>query len=139
MPRYLSAARIAVVTLLLSGAELVHAKGAASVAGVVTDPAGARLGDASVTLSTPLGAIAATTRSDAAGAFRFEAVAPGSYVLSTEAHGFATRRLALQVDAERPLTDLAVQLQPESFREEVTVTATPGRVEGSATSRSRST
>ncbi len=130
MPRHLSARRVAAaaVALLLAGAHIATAADATSVAGVVRDPAGAPVAGASVTLSTPLGAIAATARSDAAGAFRFEAVAAGSYVLSTELPGFATRRLAVQV-GEQPVTDLAVGLQPEAFREEVTVTAAPGRAD----------
>ena len=35
----------------------------------------------------------------------------------------------MRVEADRPRTGLAVDLQPEAFREEVTVTATPGRAD----------
>ena len=46
------------------------------------DPAGARCPTRSVALLSPLGAIAATARTDAAGAFRLDAVPSGSYVLT---------------------------------------------------------
>ena len=118
-----------VLALLVAGAPVAAAAPGTSVAGVVTDPTGAPVAGAGVTLLSPLGSIAATTRSDAAGGFRFEAVPSGSYVLSAELSGFATRRLAVQVDGARALAELAVRLQPETFRDEVTVTAAPGRAD----------
>jgi len=83
MSRHLCAARVAAgaVAVLLAGAPFASAKGATRVFGVVTDPAGAPVAGAAVTLSTPLGAIAATTRSDAAGAFRFALPGAGAYEL----------------------------------------------------------
>jgi outer membrane receptor protein involved in Fe transport len=99
------------------------------VAGVVRDPAGLPVPGATLSLLSPLGAVAATTRSDAAGGFRFDGVAPGSYVLVAELRGFATRRQAVQAHAGRLLAELAVGLQPEAFRDEVTVTAAPGRAD----------
>jgi hemoglobin/transferrin/lactoferrin receptor protein len=85
--------------------------------------------DAAVSLLSPQGAIAAATRADAFGAFRLDAVPPGSYVLAVGAPGFATRRLALRVESDRVPETLEVDLQPEAFRDEVTVTATPGRAD----------
>ena len=98
-----------------------------SVLGVVRDPAGAPVLGASVSLLSPLGSIAATTRTDAAGEFRLDAVPPGSYVLAAALPGFTTRRLAVRVEANRAAEPLAVDLQPEAYRDEITVTATPGR------------
>jgi outer membrane receptor protein involved in Fe transport len=115
-----------VVVLLMAGA--THSLGAdpGSVAGVVRDPAGVPVPGAAVALLSPQGAIAASTRSDAAGAFRLDAVPPGSYVLAAEFRGFAPRRLAVKVETERAVEALGVELQPEAFRDEITVTATPG-------------
>ena len=98
-----------------------------SVLGVVRDPAGAPVLGASVSLLSPLGSIAATTRTDAAGEFQLDAVPPGSYVLAAALPGFTTRRLAVRVEANRAAEPLAVDLQPEAYRDEITVTATPGR------------
>jgi len=108
-------------------AALAAAAGPASVSGVVRDPAGVPLAGAAVSLLSPLGSSVAATRSDKAGEFRLDALAPGSYVLAVEFPGLATRRLALRVEADRPAEPLAVALQPEIYRDEITVTATPGR------------
>jgi len=122
-PRLLAGAFV----LSIAGASLAANVGAGRVSGRVQDPAGAPVPDAGVSLLSPQGAIAATTRSDAGGAFRFEAVPSGSYVLAAGSPGFATRRLAVRVEADRAVEALTVELQPEAFRDEVTVTATPGR------------
>jgi hemoglobin/transferrin/lactoferrin receptor protein len=111
--------------LLLAGLPAAAFPG--SVSGVVRDPAGLPLPGASVSLLSPLGSIAAAARSGKAGEFRLDAVPAGSYVLAVEFRGLATRRLALRVDPGRPAEPLAVEMHPETYRDEVTVTATPGR------------
>jgi outer membrane receptor for ferrienterochelin and colicin len=113
--------------LSASSAALAGAVGSGRVSGRVLDPGGAPVPDAAVALLSPQGAVAATTRSDVAGGFRFEAVPSGSYVLTAGSPGFATRRLAVRVEAGGAADALAVDLQPEAFRDEVTVTASPGR------------
>ena len=115
------------LVLSLAGVPLAAAVASGRVSGWVRGPGGAPVPDASVSLLSPLGAIAAAASADASGVFRLDAVPPGSYVLAAGAPGFATRRLALRVEADRALEALEVELQPEAFREEVTVTATPGR------------
>jgi hemoglobin/transferrin/lactoferrin receptor protein len=115
------------MAMLLAGARLAPAADPGRVAGAVSDPAGVPVAGAAVALLSPQGAIVASTRSGADGAFRLEAVPPGSYVLATGSPGFATRRLVVRVEAGRAVESLAVGLQPEAFRDEVTVTATPGR------------
>ena len=117
--------RLVAAALVLSWAGAPLA--AAVVSGRVRDPAGAPVPGAAVSLQSPQGAIAATTRSDLTGAFRLDAVSPGSYVLTAGFAGFATRRLAVRVESSRAVEALDVDLQPEAFRDEVTVTATPGR------------
>jgi len=104
----------------------------ASIAGSVTDPSGAAAAGAAVTLLRPPVTIAAATRTDAAGRFRFENVAAGSYVVVAELAGFAPRRLALQLEAGRAPAELAIALETDSFRDEVTVSAAPGRADAAA-------
>ncbi len=111
----------------MAGPTLAAASELGTVSGVVRDPAGARVPGVALALVSPQGAIAAATGSDAEGTFRLEAVPPGSYVLVARSPGFAPRRLAVRVEAGRPVESLSVGLQPEAFRDEVTVTATPGR------------
>jgi hemoglobin/transferrin/lactoferrin receptor protein len=113
--------------LFAAAAALAAAAEGGAVSGVVRDPAGAVVAGVAVSLSSPQGAIAASTASDAEGTFRLAAVPPGSYVLVARGPGFAPRRLAVQVEAGRGVEGLRVDLQPEAFRDEVTVTATPGR------------
>ena len=96
---------VACAWVLSSAAAPLAAAGTGRVSGRVLDPAGAPVPGASVALLSPQGAIAATARSDAAGAFQLDAVPTGSYVLTAGAPGFATRRLALQVEADRAVDD----------------------------------
>jgi outer membrane receptor protein involved in Fe transport len=113
--------------LSAASAALAGAVASGRVSGLVRDPAGAPVPGVSVSLLSPLGAIAATGTSDAEGAFRFDAVPSGSYVLAADSPGFATRRLAVWVEAGVAVEGLAVDLQPAAFHDEVTVTAFPGR------------
>ena len=98
------------------------------VSGTVRDAAGAPVAGASLSLATASGAIVASARADAQGAFRMDGIAAGSYVLRVQAAGFAARRLAVAAGAAGPAATVVV-LMPEAFRDEVTVTAAPGRVE----------
>lgn len=97
------------------------------MSGTVKDPTGAVVPRSSVTLVSPQGAIAAAQHTDERGAFHFPSVRSGTFVLVAEARGFAPRRIALKVEGAS--IELEVALQPEAFRDEVTVTASPGRVE----------
>ncbi len=100
----------------------------ARLTGVVRDATGAPIAGATLSLATAQGASLTSARSDARGRFVLEAVPGGSYVLRVSATGFVPRRLAVRLDASAP-GPLEVSLLPESFRDEVTVTATPGSVE----------
>ncbi|MGE5127593.1 MAG: TonB-dependent receptor [Betaproteobacteria bacterium] len=100
----------------------------AGLTGVVRDATGAPIAGATLSLATAQGASLTSARSDARGSFVLEAVPGGSYLLRVAATGFVPRRLAVRLDASAP-GPLEVPLLPESFRDEVTVTATPGSVE----------
>jgi outer membrane receptor protein involved in Fe transport len=113
------------MVVLLAGAAPAAEPG--DVRGVVRDATGAVVPGASVSLLSPLGSVAATARSDEGGGFRLGGVPAGSYVLAVEQLGFATRRLAVRVDAAARVGPIDVELQPESYRDEITVTANPGR------------
>jgi outer membrane receptor protein involved in Fe transport len=115
---------LAVLALLVGSARGAEPGG---VTGVVRDATGAAVPGASVSLLSPLGSVSAAARSDEAGRFRLDAVPAGSYVLAAERRGFVTRRLAVRVDAGAPAGPLDVELQPVTYSDEVTVTASPGR------------
>jgi vitamin B12 transporter len=94
---------------------------APSVSGSVKDPQGRPVAGAAVTLFSRTSDAAAATTSDTQGAYRFDGVTPGDYLLRAEAPGFAAfLEDRLRVDA--PLTrDIALQLP--GVREQVVVTA----------------
>jgi outer membrane receptor protein involved in Fe transport len=119
--------RPVLAAVLLASATILRGQEAGVVSGTVKDPTGAVVPGASVTVMSPQGAIAASERTDERGAFRFTSVRSGTFVLVAEARGFAPHRIALKV--EGAALDLQVALQPEAFHDEVTVTASPGRVE----------
>jgi outer membrane receptor protein involved in Fe transport len=100
---------------------------AADVSGVVKDPQGAVVPAASVSLRTAQGAAVASAVTDAEGRFRLVVTGRGTYVLAVAARGFAPRRVAVSLDGAAPRT-VEVILAAEGFHDEVTVTASPGRV-----------
>ena len=101
-----------------------------SVAGTITDIAGAPASGVEVTLVSPLGAIAATTRSDASGRFPLrDAFPPDRTCSPAELPGFAARKRAVQVVSKGALDGLELDLQPGGFRDEVTISAAPGRAD----------
>ena len=67
-----------------------HPAGSASIAGVVVDPSGAAVENASVTLLFSNGTIARSLVSGVRGEFDFEGVKEGSYRVSVSSPGFAT-------------------------------------------------
>jgi iron complex outermembrane receptor protein len=95
----------------------------ASLTGVVQDPQFQGVPGANVTLFSRSGGATAATTSDAAGAYRFDGLPPGDYLLRTEAPGFAVFladdvRLAGNGAQSRDIT-----LQLAGVREQVVVTA----------------
>ena len=99
-----------------------------TVSGIVTDATGAVVAGAAVSLRSGLLVVVRSARSDGQGAFAFADVVPGSYLLVASARGLAEARLAVRVGpAGAP--PLAVVLHPAPRNEEITVTASPGRVD----------
>jgi vitamin B12 transporter len=91
------------------------------VSGSVNDPQGRAVPGAAVTLFSRTSNAAAKTTTDAAGTYRFDAVAAGDYLLRAEAPGFAPYlRENLHVTAA-VTADVALELA--GVREQVVVTA----------------
>ncbi len=93
---------------------------AASLAGIVTDPTGAIIPQAVVTLAQAGRPLRSTT-ADAAARFRFAALAPGAYTLSATSPGFATRTLPEIVLAARQHRTLTLTLAIETQQQQVEV------------------
>ena len=75
--------------ILLFAAMSAAQVGSASLSGVVLDPSGAAVIDATVTLESALSASDRVVKSNGAGAFFFAAVPSGDYNLKVEKKGFS--------------------------------------------------
>ncbi|HEY3383022.1 MAG TPA: TonB-dependent receptor [Vicinamibacterales bacterium] len=122
---------VAVVCLIVLSASLVLAE--SSVSGVVKDSSGAVVARASVSLVTAEQRIVAAGSTDAAGRFTFPDIRPGRYLLIVSSPGFGDVRQAVVAGAAG-LPGLAITLQPQPVREDVTVTASRGTVQQAAAS-----
>ena len=94
------------------------------ISGSVHTPSGQAVYGATITALTADQSAVASVKTGAEGQFEMK-VSPASYWLRVQAPGFTTRRVA--VDANAPRLDIELSMAP--IREEVTVTADPGRVE----------
>jgi hypothetical protein len=74
----------------------------ASIRGVVTDPSGALVSDANVTLLNTETNLAMTAKSDQNGIYLFNALPAAHYKLTIEHPGFKTKVLAKRADHSRP-------------------------------------
>src|SRR5262249_17595379 len=91
--------------------------------GTVTDPAGAVVPDATVTLTSNETSISHTTRTGEQGAFVFSGLAPGSHKLSVERAGFSKQTLDdVRVGAEQTQS-LTVPLEIGQITDSVAVSA----------------
>ncbi|MGI8742996.1 MAG: TonB-dependent receptor domain-containing protein [Bryobacteraceae bacterium] len=85
---------IATVLVLLAFASFTQAQtGQGVVTGTVTDPAGAAMAGASVTITNQGTNIKQVEKTGGDGVYRFSLVPPGSYVLSVTAPGFNERQI----------------------------------------------
>ena len=108
------------VFMLMLGCGLVLAQAnPGSIAGSVTDPAGALVPSALIGLSAA-GRQTLRTASDAQGAFHFSGIAPGEYTLTTEARGFRTEERSIVLHPGE-MVRIAVSLKIEIQREEIAV------------------
>jgi outer membrane receptor protein involved in Fe transport len=119
---------VAAFLFSLAVADLADAATRAAVSGVVKDQSGAVVAEAEVSLRRGLETVVASGQSGPDGAFALAGVAPGSYLLVASAGSLLDGRVAVSVGAS-DVTGLEVVLRPGSLSEEVTVTATPGRVD----------
>jgi len=109
----------------------------AQLAGNVTDPSGAIVPQATVTLTNAGTDVARKTRTDSRGQFLFTLVPPGQYVLDVSASGFSPyerRGITLNVNAT-PSIPVVLRLGPVS--QKVTVQANAQMIETQSASLSQ--
>ena len=91
--RSLSLLFLLVVLVFVIGMSVVQGQtlaSSAALSGSVSDPSGARVANASVTLSNAEKGITRTFKTDSEGNFSFALLPAGNYVLTVEATGFKT-------------------------------------------------
>jgi vitamin B12 transporter len=118
-------ATVFALALVLGHAALAQAQatGNTGIAGHVKDPQGANVPGATVTIYGRERTFNLATTTDPNGAYRFEKLAPGEYLVETEASGFAAAKIE-RVMVERGQTaTLDISLELSAVRSVVVVTA----------------
>lgn len=110
---------LAFVFILVS-ATLVFAQ-VTTISGHVTDPKGASVNGAIVSVYARDSRVLMTTTTDATGAYRFEGIPQGEYVVAVDAAGFA--RNARPVRTDQGSTTLDISLEIAGINSELIVTA----------------
>jgi Carboxypeptidase regulatory-like domain len=93
------------------------------LSGVVVDPSGATLPNATLVLDQPSTGFHTMVTSTAAGVYAFPDLQPGSYTLTVDAKGFATKIYNTVVVFAGRTTDLRVDLKVGTVTETVAVSA----------------
>src|SRR5205823_8933720 len=102
---------------------LAQALGSAgTVTGVVTDPNGAVVPNATVTISNPVTGYTRTVNTDADGTFRFNDVPPNNYQIKASAPGFSSEQQSLTVRSSVPIS-VKIPLAVTSASETVTISS----------------
>lgn len=113
----------ALILVFLSAPAFANAQSGASLQGVVKDPQGRPVSGAGLTLFSRTGAAGGATTSDASGAYRFEGLPEGDYLLRAVAPGFAPS-LAEDIHLNAgAVSTHAVNLAIAQAHEQVVVTA----------------
>src|SRR5439155_27039975 len=108
--------------LVLLTSHVVYAQYTGNITGIVEDPSGAAIANASVEAINLATRVSATTMSDASGSFRFLSLAPGSYKLTAEAAGFRKREASVLLQTNQTL-NVPLTLEVGAVSEQVTVSA----------------
>ncbi len=116
--------------LMASPLSLLAQQPAGTVAGIVTDPSGARIPRAAITIAAPAIGLSLDTTATAAGMYVVSGLAPGRYEVHIRAPGF--RQVVVQTEVEVGRTSTVdAQLQVGAASELVMVTNETVRVDNS--------
>ncbi len=99
-----------------------HAQYRAGIQGSVTDPHGALVPDATVTLTSNETNVSHTAKTSETGVYTFPGLAPGAYKLSVEKTGFSKKILENVLVSAEQMRSLNVELDMGQVTESVTVT-----------------
>jgi vitamin B12 transporter len=111
------------VAFLLTGVCSFAASEPARITGIVTDPSGAAVRAASVSLHQVAGAALVTTTSDNIGRFLLQDLAPGDYLIDASAPGLTIARSETLTVIAGENKNVAIHLAVSALKNEVSVTA----------------
>jgi len=115
---------IALIALFILSALAAFAQTSnGTIAGVVTDPSGAAIVNAKVTITSLQTGDVRESTTNSVGAYRFESVLPGKYVISATAQGFAATKLSNVQVVGSLITSLNIKLTVGKASETVEVSA----------------
>jgi outer membrane receptor protein involved in Fe transport len=100
---------------------------AASIAGSATDPSGAPIAAARVTVYNLATGAELSAQADASGAFRFDALPVGIYRVAIERQGFSQDARTVAVADASETVEIGFVMRPGGLTSEVTVTAMRGQ------------
>ncbi len=129
MKSFAALLRVLCVVVLLAGGFAARAQSTATLAGTVTDPSGAVLPRATVTIRSLDTGVERTAVSDDAGSYTAPSLQPGDYKVTVDAAGFSkyvVEKVTLQVDARLTVN---AKLALESAGTTVQVEGTPPQIE----------
>ena len=132
--RYRSCTILLVVTLLFGLATSAFAQSLTSgdIAGTVTDPSGAVVPNASVTVKSNESGSTQTRNTNAQGAYRFSLLSPGTYTISVSAPGFQAAQIQATITVGQAATaNLQLALGSASQTVEVSAGAEAVQAENS--------
>ena len=109
------------VFAVLSFVTAAHAQFGASLRGTISDPSGAVIPGATVTLTNKETNQVKTSQSDASGIYTFNALAPGSYSVTAQRQGFKKKEIAQVVLIPEQPNALDVQMELGDVAQTVTV------------------
>ena len=117
----------AVIAFLLISTPLFAQGNAGRILGIVTDPQGAALSGAIITITDKERATSRTLTADSAGEFNAPNLLPGSYSVTAEAHGFKrAERSGVTLEVNQDLrVDMQLQLGSETEKIDVIIEDAP--------------
>ena len=105
-------------------APLCFGQFSSSVQGVVRDPSGGNVANATVTLLNNATQVKENTQTDGSGNYRFVSLAPGSYTITAQAAGFVKTDVSVTLETNQNL-DVPIALTLASTSTAVEVTGAP--------------
>ncbi len=115
---------VLVVALMIAPSLMAQSLSSGALAGTITDPSGAVVPNATVTLKSNSTGATRTTTTNSTGAYRFSLLQPGSYTVTAEAQGFTKAQTTASVNVgQATVADVKMKVGTTSQTVEVTSAA----------------